>query len=126
MKLKMIIAVMFMLASSTAFADAMSVVITGLSVDKQYALKAYGDDLLLYKESKLVLRCLYDEQTHGIGNDGEPFALDIFQCEGDKTLGVKTFRDLERDGGWVSVVETINGKPKLTFNKQFFLTDKGL
>ncbi|AGY47607.1 hypothetical protein Marshall_90 [Salmonella phage Marshall] len=69
-------------------------VITGVSTNGVYAFKAYGQDLVLYKNGKMIERCVSDDVNRGIDNQGSPYVLDIYSCSnGTKSFGVKTMQE---------------------------------
>lgn len=122
MKLKSFILGLVLAAPLMANATEIPTVVSGMSVNKQYALKAFGTDLLLYKQGKIMLRCVYQGVTRGIDNNSDVYAMDFFECQGNKTLGVKTYENIN-DGGWVIVVEQRNGQPYVSFQQAFYLND---
>lgn len=122
MKLKAFILGLVLAAPLFARAAEIPTVINGMSMNKQYALKAFGTDLLLYKQGKIMLRCVYQGASRGIDDSSDPYVMDFFECAGGKTLGVKSFKNLE-DGGWVIIVEQRNGQPHNIFTQPFYFID---
>lgn len=122
MKLKSFILGLVLAAPLMANATEIPTVVSGMSVNKQYALKAFGTDLLLYKQGKIMLRCVYQGVSRGIDNSSDPYAMDFFECQGNKTLGVKTYENIN-DGGWVIVVEQRHGQTYVSFKEAFYLND---
>lgn len=111
---KLIIALSLVSLSFAAHADR---VVKGISFDGKYSFQAFGADLVLTQGKKTIYRCKYDETIRGIDKANDPYILDIYQC-GQKTLGVKTFGRIE-DGGWVTVLATVNNKTVEVFQKPF-------
>lgn len=103
--------------ASLSFAAQADRVIKGITTDGKYSFQAFGSDLVLYNGAKRLYHCRYDTTTRGIDKAEDPYVLDIYQC-GNKTLGVKTFGDIE-EGGWVTVIATVNNKPVTVFQESF-------
>lgn len=117
---KLILAIALMGASFAAVSA--PPVITGVSANGVYAFKAYGQDLVLYKNGKMIERCVSDGVNRGIDNQGNPFVLDYYACSnGTKTFGVKTFGDVT-DGGWGFMIETRRNKPVTTMQEEFVIS----
>lgn len=103
--------------ASLSFAAQADRVVKGVSTNGKYSFQAFGSDLILYNGTKRLYHCRYDTSSRGIDNAEDPYVLDIYQC-GQKTLGVKTFGNIE-EGGWVTVIETVNHKPVTVFQEPF-------
>lgn len=120
---KLILAVALLGASFAAVSA--PPVITGVSTNGVYAFKAYGQDLVLYKNGKMIERCVSDGVNRGIDNQGSPFILDFYACSnGTKTFGVKTFGNVA-DGGWGFMIETRNRRPVTTIEEEFMISVGG-
>lgn len=100
-------------------------VITGVSTNGVYAFKAYGQDLILYKNGKMIERCVADGVNRGIDDAGSPYILDFYACSnGKKTFGVKTFGNVA-DGGWGFMIETRNHRPVTIMEEAFAIVVGG-
>lgn len=120
---KLILAVALLGASFAAVSA--PPVITGVSTNGVYAFKAYGQDLVLYKNGKMIERCVSDDVNRGIDNQGSPYVLDIYSCSnGTKSFGVKTFGNVA-DGGWGFMIETRNHRPVKTMQEEFLISVGG-
>lgn len=118
---KLILAVVLLGASFAAVSA--PPVITGVSTNGVYAFKAYGEDLVLYKNGKMIERCVSDGVNRGIDNQGSPFILDFYACSNrTKTFGVKTFGNIN-DGGWGFMIETHNRRQVTTIQEAFLISD---
>lgn len=122
--MKKLILAVAMLGASFAAVSAPPV-ITGMSTNGVYAFKAYGEDLVLYKNGKMIERCVYGDTSRGIDDQGNAFILDFYNCHNNtKTFGVKTFGNVN-DGGWGFMIETRNQRQITTIQEPFMISTGG-